>query len=249
VDPQLAETIRLAWGAIHDMTEWMGEVVRAFPQERFRPTRQREDAGYLGWLLFSARCSCGMQQCPSWHDLRRQPDSGLGLRLFVRRAVIGAYGLCANSITQGMYYLQVLRADEQMLVANVELRKCPACRRAYEGMTCPAVQCRRPFTPDTTEVIAQPRLFIQGVYVPVQRWACRGSHYYPQAHCHEEIVEAVPAERTRLHHGEDGVHDQCPWSDCPNGRPEHPQRGTRLWVYNHLPRVPNGAQAPREDVP
>jgi hypothetical protein len=210
------------------------------------PQVQREDASFLGWLLFSARCTCGMRQCAAWHDLCQQSASGLGLRLFVRRAVIGAYGLCANSITQGMYYLQVLRPDEQMLVANVELRKCPACQRAYEGMTCPVEECHRPFTPDATEVIAQPRLLIQGVYVPVRRWACQGSHYYPQARCHEEIVETTPEVRTRLLHGVDGVHDQCPWSDCPHGRPAHPQRGTLLWVYNHLPRVPNEART-RED--
>jgi hypothetical protein len=247
VDPLLEETIGLAWGAIHDMTEWMGEMVRAFPEGRFRRTRQLEEATYLGWLLFSARCKCGMQQCPARHDLGRQPASGLGLRLFVRRAVIGAYGLCANSITQGMYYLQVLRPDEQMLVANVELRRCPACQRAYEGMTCPAEQCRRPFTPDTTEVIAQPRLFIQGVYVPVRRWACQGAHYYPQERCHEEIVETTPEVRTRLHHGDDGVHDQCPLSGCPHGRPAHPQRGTQLWVCNHAPRVPGGDRIHGED--
>jgi hypothetical protein len=239
----LAEAIRLAWGAIRDMTAWMTDVVRAFPAEQFRPQRQRVDACALGWRLFSGKCECGMRQCSAWHDLGRQPDSGLGPKLFVRRAVIGAYGLCANSITQGMYFLLVLRPEEQMLVANVELRRCPTCRRDYEGMTCPAEQCRQPFSPETTAVVAQPRLLIEGVYIPVRRWACQGLHYYPQSRCHEEVIENTPEVRTKLHHGEDGVHDQCPWSDCPHGRPTHPQRGTLLWVYKNLPQVPNGRHA------
>jgi hypothetical protein len=228
--PHFAETVRLAWGAIRDMTAWMSDIVRDFPAAQFPLTRQREDAGYLAWLLSSGRCNCGMRQCQSWHDLNQQPASGVGLWLFVRRAVIGAYGLCANSITQGMYYLHVLRPEEAMLVANVELKKCPACQKTYEGPNCPSAQCRQPFTPDTTEVIAQPRLLIPGVYIPVRRWACHGAHYYPQDRCHEEIVEEIPEVKTKLYHAENGAHDECPWSDCPNGRPRHPQKGTILWV-------------------
>src|SRR5262249_23230479 len=83
VDPLLEETVSLAWGAIRDMTAWMREVVRAFPEERFRPTRQREDASYLGWRLYRGRCDCGMKNCAAWHDLGRQAASGIPRRWFV----------------------------------------------------------------------------------------------------------------------------------------------------------------------
>jgi len=231
VSPLFSETVRIAWGAIRDMVEWMKDRVRRFPQAQYSPGRQREDAAYLAWMLCSGQCTCGMRQCKAWHDIEQQPSSEVGLWLYVRRAVIGAYGLCANSITQGMYYLHILRPEEAMLVANVELRMCPACRRAYEGSTCSTSECKQPFTPDTTAVIAQSRLIIQGVYRPVRRWACQGTHYYPQARCREVLVEGADEAQTKLQHSKDGSHDQCPWLACPNGRPQHPQRGTLLWVW------------------
>jgi hypothetical protein len=231
VEPLLAETVRIAWGAIATMTNWMQRWVRQFPEARFHPTRQRVDAVYLAWMLRSGRCDCGMRRCRAWHDLAQQPSSGLGLWLYVRRAVIGPYGLVANSLTQGMYYLHVLRPEEAMLVADVEMRRCPSCAKVYEGPTCTGGRCKQPYTPDTTAVIAQPRLFIQGVYHPVRRWSCQGAHYYAQDRCREVALDGEDGPRTKLQHSDDGNHDQCPWLDCPNGRPIHPQRGTRLWAW------------------
>jgi len=148
----------------------------------------------------------------------------MGVPLFVEQAVIGSSGLQANSVTQGMFYRLILRVEYGMLVALVELNRCvdPECpQQVYEAERCPGDRCPSVFTPQDTEVIAQERLFIQGVYLPVRRWRC-GTHYFRQRLCRDGVHDA------------NGGHDHCPWGGCPDGNPQHSQRGTALWVRCEL---------------
>jgi hypothetical protein len=245
VDPLLADIIRLAYRAIRRMEQWMREVVRGF--RGFTEEERRAYANELGYCLCrGSTCTCGLTNCPTQHTLAAWNPNEIGLPLFVERAVIGPAGLLANSIDQGMFYRLILRVEHDMLVANVEFKRCanPRCprpQRLYEEERCPGDGCDSVFTPEETEVVAEPRLFIQSVYVSVRRFRCSGGeHYFRQRLCRDKLVETLPEVRYRVVHDPSGGHDQCPWRGCPNGNPRHPQRGTTLWVREELA----GQQAP-----
>ena len=207
---------------------------------------------FLGWRLLEGNCDCGLKCCPARHNLAAQPASQVGVPLFVQQAVIGPLGLAANSVAQGMFYRLILQPEEGMLVSNVELKRCsdPRCpmpHREYEEDRCPGHGCASAYTPEETEVIAQERLFAQGVYRTVRRWCCGGSHYYPQRLCRGCLVAPFTEVRYRLMHGPGGRHDHCPWSGCPNGRPRHPQcAGSTLWVRAEVADFP-GPSPPSAD--
>jgi hypothetical protein len=248
------------------MERWMRECVRGF--HGFTPDERRSFANQLGWLIYCGGCYCsepladeadgpgnaedgqagdgGGEACclhPGPHSLAGQETSGLGLPLFVEQAVIGPAGLMANSVAAGMLYRIILRTEYAMLVARVELKRCtnPGCPRGqplYEEERCPGDGCGSTYTTEGTEVVAQERLLIQGVYLPVLRWHCfrqrEEGHYYRQALCHSEVVGASPRAQYQVAHRRPPAHDECPWAACPYGRPRHSQRGTTLWVRAHL---------------
>jgi len=224
--------------AVWKMDQWMRHVVCGYKGMR-RPDR-RSCAVLLGRHLIAGNCPCGLERCPSRHNLAAQPASGVGVPLFVEQAVIGPVGLCANSVAQGMFYWLILRPEQQMLVSNVEFKRCVNLRcpnpyREYEEERCPGYGCGSVYTTEDTEVIAQERLFIQGVYRSVRRWCCGGTHYYRQRHCWGRLVPPFTEPHYQLFHGPNGLHDHCPWRDCPNGRPRHPQPpGSTLWVRAEL---------------
>jgi hypothetical protein len=166
--------------------------------------------------------------------------------------VIGPFDLCANSVAQGMFYRLILLPEEGMLVSNVELKRCtnarcPSPHREYEKDHCPGYGCPSAYTPEETEVISQERLFIQGEYRTVRRWRCRGSHYYYQRLCRGSLVPPFTEVHYQVNHESSGKHDRCPWNDCPNGRPQHPQgTGSTLWVRAELADLP-GPGGPSAD--
>jgi hypothetical protein len=186
------------------------------------------------------------------HNLAAQPGSQVGVALFVQQAVIGPIGLCANSVAQGMFYRLILLPEQGMLVSNVELKRCtnprcPSPHREYEEERCPGHGCASVYTPEETELIAQERLFVQGVYRTVRRWCCGGSHYYPQRLCRGRLVAPFTEAHYQLIHGPGGRHDRCPWNGCPNGRPQHPRcTGSTLWVRAELADLP-GPGGPSAD--
>jgi hypothetical protein len=218
------------FAAICYMEAWMLDVVRGFTG--FSREERRTISEDFARYLCHGSCYCGLPRCPKQHSMAVQPASGLGLGLFVRRAVIGPTGLQANSIAGGMLYRLVLQPEMGMLVDFVELKRCsePACQARYELVNCP--RCGRAFNPTTIEVIGEPRLFLCGVYVPVWRWRCGPAshpHYYEQRLCRTH-TEEHPVVRSYTVHDASGQCDHCPWIDCPQGRPRHPQRGTELWI-------------------
>ena len=232
MDPE--EVFRLAGQAVRRMDRWMRQLVRGY--RGMQRMDRRSCAVLLGRHLLAGNCDCRLPCCPARHNLAAQPASQVGVPLFVQQAVIGPLGLAANSVAQGMFYRLILQPEEGMLVSNVELKRCtnprcPSPHREYEEDRCPGYGCASAYTPEETEVIAQERLFVQGVYRPVRRWCCGGSHYYPQRLCRGCLVEPFTEVHYRLVHGPGGRHDHCPWSGCPNGRPQHPQTpGSTLWV-------------------
>jgi hypothetical protein len=232
VDPE--EVFRLAEQAVWRMDLWMRPRVRGYGG--MGPEDRRSCAVLLGRHLLAGNCGCHLPCCDARHKLAAQPASQVGVPLFVQQAVIGPFGLAANSVAQGMFYRLILLPEEGMLVGNVELKRCtnprcPSPHREYEEDRCPGHGCASAYTPEETEVIAQERLFVRGVYRTVRRWCCGGSHYYPQRLCRGCLVAPLAKSPYQVMHGPGGRHDHCPWSGCPNGRPRHPQRaGTTLWV-------------------
>jgi hypothetical protein len=237
VDPVLAEIIGLACAAIWDMDRWMRNHVRGF--RGLTLDERRSYANELGLRIYDHACTCGLEHCRARHDIASQPGSEVGRPLFVRQAVIGPMDFLANSIDQGMLYRLILRFEHDMLVGKVELKRCansscPTPQRLYEEERCPGDRCDSVFTPEATEVIAQRWLFIQGTYVPVRRWRCRGgTHYFRQHLCSEDMVQTFPEARYHAVHDRNGGHDFCPWHGCTKDR-RHPQNGTTLWVYRGL---------------
>jgi hypothetical protein len=248
VDPE--EVFRLAEHAIWRMDRWMRQLVRGY--RGMQHVDRQSCAVLLGMHLLAGNCDCGLSCCPMRHNLAAQPGSQVGVALFVQQAVIGPFDLCANSVAQGMFYRLILLREQGMLVSNVELKRCTNARcpnphREYEEDRCPGYGCPSVYTPEETEVISQERLFVQGVYRPVRRWRCRGSHYYPQRLCRGSLVEPFTEVHYRLMHGSGGSHDHCPWSGCPRGRPRHPQApGSTLWVRAELADLP-GPGGPSAD--
>jgi hypothetical protein len=245
MDHELAEVIHHAHGAIREMEEWMLPRVRGF---RGFGDDRGSHANLVGVYLREGRCDCGLYHCADQHNLAAQPASGLSLRAFVRRAVIGPGGLASGSIEQSMLYLHVLRPELNMQVAPVELKRChnPDCGRIYEELRCFQDSCRTPFSPAETEVIGEDRLLIQGTYLPVRRWGCGGTHYYRQERCWEE-VSVGPPPTYHVIHDPGGLHDYCLWQGCPHGNPRHAERGrgTTLWVRREL--IGTAAPAPPLD--
>jgi hypothetical protein len=142
VDPD--ELFRLAEHAIWRMDRWMRQLVRGYRSMQ-RMDRQ-SCAVLLGWHLLRGTCDCGLQRCPDRHNLAAQPGSQVGVPLFVHQAVIGPFGLTANSMAQGMFYRLILMPEEGLLVSNVELKRCtnPHCpnpHRVYEEDHCPGLGC------------------------------------------------------------------------------------------------------------
>lgn len=188
-----------------------------------------EEIAYILIGRMPCRCRLG-SNCPQQHNLAAQPASGLTPENFIHRAVIGPLGLRTNSIAQGMMF-PFLREELGMCIVSVELKQCynASCQRQYEGNTC--VYCGAAFTPDTTKVVGVDWLVLEGVYVPVRRWRCgkkKDTHFYQQRSCREEVVGMFPDARYHVVHGAE--HDRCPWQQCPDKNPPHPQRGTELWV-------------------
>ena len=245
MDPE--EVFRLAEHAVWWMDQWMRQLVRGYGG--MGPMDQRSCAVLLGRHLLAGNCDCRLPCCPARHNLAAQPASQVGVPLFVQQAVIGPFGLAANSVAQGMFYRLILQPEEGMLVSNVELKRCsdPGCPRrhqesekdpTYEEDRCPGQGCASVYTLEETKVIAQERLFVQGVYRAVRRWCC-GDHYYPQSLCRGCLVAPFTEVHYQVMHGPDGRHDHCPWSGCPNGRPRHPQcAGSALWVRAELADLP-----------
>jgi hypothetical protein len=227
----------LAERAVWKMDQWMRDVVQGY--HGLTRDERRSCADQLALHLVLGNCPCGLDRCPTRHHIAAQPASGAGPALFVEQAVIGPVGLCANSVAQGMFYQLILRSDYQMLVSNVEFKRCgnPLCANPYgeyEEDRCPGDRCDSVYSPDQTEVIAREWLVIKGVYQTVRRWCCGGTHYYRQHYCHGELVPPFTEVHYRLLHGPNG-HDSCPWLGCPNDRPRHPQSpGSTLWVRAHL---------------
>jgi hypothetical protein len=242
MDPLLAEIIRRVESVIRRFEEHcLRERVRGF--RPFTREERRSFANELGWRIDRDRCDCGLDVCERQHRAAAQPGSGLGLPLFVEQAVAGPLGVrdCrANSLRQGMFYQWILKGELGMLVALVEFKRCadPGCRNAYEEDTCPPQHsgCGRPYSPQDTEVFAEERLILPGVYVSVRRWGCGSSHYYRQQRCWEELVPPLTDFHPHVHHDPGGKHDHCPWCGCPNGNPRHADRGrgTTLWVRREL---------------
>jgi hypothetical protein len=236
------EVFHLAEQAVWQMDRWMQTRVRGYKgMERMD---RRSCAVLLGRHLLAGNCDCGLDCCPARHNLAAQPGSQVGVPLFVQQAVIGPFDLAANSVAQGMFYRLILLPEEGMLVSNVELKRCtnPRCprpHREYEEDRCPGHGCASEYKPEETEVIAQERLFVRGVYRTVRRWCCGGSHYYPQRLCRGCRVAPFTEEHYQVMHGPGGRHDHCPWSGCRNGRPQHPQStGSTLWVRAELADLP-----------
>jgi len=197
------------------------------------------------------QCPCGQTFCGQQHNLAAQPGSGLTVRQFIRRAIIGPIGFVANSISQGIIF-PYLEEDYQLQCIQVELKECdnPKCAGLsqrkddekksavrYRGTGCP--RCGTSFDPVKTKVVGVAWLVKKGVYVPVSRWGCppgagRQKHYYEQILCRTETTVDFPengeaAERHRVIHGRD-KHDCCPWEGCEVNNPRHPQRATTLWI-------------------
>jgi hypothetical protein len=220
------------------MDRWMRQVVRGYRGMDHQD--RRSCAVLVGLHLLEGSCDCSLQCCPHRHNLAAQPTSGVGVPLFVGQAVIGPVGLCANSVAQGMFYQLILSREEKMLVSNVEFKRCtnqgcPNPYREYEEDCCPGYGCTSVYTREETEVIAQERLFIRGVYRPARRWCCHGEHYYRQFHCRGRLTPPFTEVHHQLIHGSNGIHDHCPWRGCPYSRPRHSQSaGSTLWVRSEL---------------
>src|SRR5262249_17381532 len=140
--------------AIWRMDRWMREVVRGYPGMSRRD--RMSCAALLALHLLGNEengtgCDCGLQCCPHRHNLAAQPNSGVGVPLFVGQAVIGPVDLCANSVAQGMFYQLILSREEKMLVGNVEFKRCtsqgcPNPYREYEEDRCPGYGCTSVYT-------------------------------------------------------------------------------------------------------
>ena len=225
----------------------------------------------MAYHIATDSCPCGLERCPDHHRLSNGPAKEKEWPLFVWRAVAG--GLQANAIAGGMLYRLVLHPEKGMLVARVALRECqnPACgsadrRTRYEGDRCPDPDCGHAFSPGETKVVAEDRLFIQGVYHPHRWWACgdlvqvstradgtpvtkddgtptaysrrSDPHYHPQRACRTVGGSAG------VKHAADGRHDRCPWQGCPSGNPSHTQQSTTLWGFHGPTRdLPPGSPA------
>lgn len=243
--------IPLVYQAVTWMDRWMRDVVRG--HRGFSKEERQSFAVELSYHLGLGSCPCGLACCSRRHTIASYDPAAIGLPLFVEEAVIGPCGLQANSVSQGMLYRLILRGEYGMLVALVELKRCAEERcpmKVYEEERCPGDRCSSVYTPDETEVVAQERLLIQGVYQWVRRWCCKkkghpGEHYFRQRLCRDEMRvvhvddperpgEVVPVVRHRVVHDPDGGHDSCPWCGCPHGKPRHSQRGTTLWVRSEL---------------
>jgi hypothetical protein len=225
------------------MEAWMRDQVRGFPG--CTRDEHRSFANELGLRIHDGTCNCGGVTClrPERHGRAGFAEAGVGRPLFVEQAVIGPAKFKANSLAEGMFYRLILRVDYGMLVAKVEFNRCtnPRCprpQRLYEEGRCPGDGCDSVYTQDGTEVIAQERLIVQGVYLPVLRWRCfhgpDEGHYYRQNLCYSEVVGNDPDVRYRVVHRQPPAHDQCPWCSCPYGNRQHSQRGTILWVREKL---------------
>jgi hypothetical protein len=225
----LFQVLPIAYRAARRLSRWLEASVEGFPS-RGREDLQ-SDANHLALVLTGqCACPCGQTHCPSQHHLATQPTSGSTVESFSFRAVIGPYGLRANSIAGGIWFA-LFHEEFGLRVGLVEFKRCHCCGEQYEGMRC--LDCNTPFAPNTTEVMGTDWLILEGVFIGVRRWACgtgRKAHYYEQSQCREEEDTASRYPEITYHviHGE--TCDHCPWQGCPNGHPRHPQRGTTLWV-------------------
>jgi len=253
----------LANRAVTRMDRWMRDVVRG--HKGFSVEERRSFAVELSYHVCLGSCPCRLECCGRRHTIAAHNPAVMGLPLFVEQAVIGPTGFQGNSVTQGMFYRLILRVEYGMLVEKVELNRCadPRCSmEVYEEERCPGDGCSSVYTPGETEVIAQERLLIQGVYLPIRRWGCppgNPDHYFRQQICRDSqhvvfvddpdaLGEVVPLVRHRVVHDTNGGHDHCPLRGCPHGNPRHSQRGTTLWVRCELagrqpPDCPSGDPA------
>jgi len=251
----------LTFAAVTRMDQWMRDVVRG--HRGFSVAERRSFAVQLAYHLFLGSCPCGLPSCQRRHSVKVHNPEQIGLPLFVEQAVIGPTGCQANSVAQGMFYRLILRVEYGMQVDKVELNRCadPRCPMdVYEEERCPGDGCSSVYTSDDTEVIAQERLFIQGVYLWVRRFCCKkrgdpGEHYFRQRLCRDRMTvefvdnpqkpgDVVPVVRHHVVCNANNGHDFCPWCGCPHGKPQHSQRATTLWVRSELaggrpPAVPS----------
>jgi hypothetical protein len=232
------ELFLLCVAAIWRLNAWFRRV------PGYRPLEKDEVASYaleLAWLLSAGTCGCwraggraarGRRRCGNQHDLRRQPGSGLSLRDFVFRAVIGPAGLRASSIVQGMGYW-VMKDRIGLVFAMVEFKHC-TCGRKYEGSVCNHGDCRLEFDETLMKMGAEPRFIDPHLYTMVRRWACgKGGliHYYRQDKCREvDVGLRDDMERPKYGLNHCNPHDHCPWVNCPLGNPRHHQKGATLYV-------------------
>jgi hypothetical protein len=245
--------IDTAASAIGHLNGVLRRNVRSF--NGFEEDEIRAYAQELALRLQQGQCDCRLPCCKRQHRLPdpHPPPGSEELKGAVRRAVIGDFqgdDIQTGSLSQSMLYRYILTQDHQMLIADVEVRKCGACGgqgRVYEGDRCPG--CGLVFDPVTTQVCAQMRLFIQGVYVPLPRWACgpqgSGGHFYAQQACRSMEDPNNPQGTPRVRHGPDGQHDCCPWQGCQESLDDrrHRQRPTTLWVHRIPARTCNAASA------
>src|SRR5438128_2274973 len=125
------ELIRLAYESICKMEKWMLEHVRRFGG--FSEDDRRSFKNVLGLYLSEGICPCTLEICARRHNVAAWPNSGIeNLSLFVDCAVIGPVEFKAESLKQGMLYRLLLKPEQDMLVAPVELKECQVCGEKYE---------------------------------------------------------------------------------------------------------------------
>jgi len=175
---------------------------------------------HIATRLVTGRCDCGKSHCPSQHCLAAWPASGLDLKTFIYRAVLGPAGLKAKSFPKGMLF-PLLQKDYGLCAGLAEFKRCPTCGRNYDGDHCPK-PCYTRFDPTTTRVVGVDWLFIKGVYLPVRRWRCPScDNLFPQKSCGEE-----KKVHYRVKHGQQ--HDYCP--SC---HALHPKEGAFVEGIDH----------------
>jgi hypothetical protein len=238
MDPLLQQIVRLVFAALEKRGQGYLDTVWGFPG--IEQEDLQSHAQFLAALIWSGGCPCGLPTCGHHHRLP-EPEPATdpqALRGVVWTAVIGPWhgpDIRAGSLAQSMLYRLVLTGEYEMAIAPVEFRACPGptCP-AYEGDKCP--RCRHGFNPVTDRAFDRDWLIIRGRYACRRRWRCPAGtgeqvHFYAQRRCQDG------------QHGPDQQHDHCPWQGCPGGNPQHPQRGTCLWVRQHLHDLPADQQS------